>query len=89
MQECSLAKRIQILSPPKTSSVVVERLFSVFVDLRRKTHVESAGRKEYPMIIRDDDSRYIWICFIFHKFDAADVFARFLSDLNKKEFLLR
>ena len=34
------------------------------------------------MIIRDDYSRYAWMYFISHKSDAADAFAKFLSDLR-------
>ena len=34
------------------------------------------------MIIKDDYSRYTWMYFISHKSDAADKFAKFLSDLR-------
>ena len=34
------------------------------------------------MIIKDDYSRYTWMYFISHESDAADTFAKFLSDLR-------
>ena len=68
--------------PSKTSNRAVKRLGRVFVDLGGKKHVKSAGGKKYPMIIRDDYSRYAWMYFISHKSDKADAFARFLSDLR-------
>ena len=43
--------------------------------------MKSAGEK-YPMIIRDGYSRYAWMYFISHKSDAADAFAKFLSDIR-------
>ena len=44
--------------------------------------MKSAGGKKYPMIIRDDYSRYTWMYVIPDKCDAADGFARFLSDVR-------
>ena len=79
---CSLAKGIRVPIPSKTSNIVVKRLFRVFVDLGGKKHVKSIGGKKYPMVIRDDYSRYTWIYFISHKSDAGDTFAKFLSDLR-------
>ena len=40
------------------------------------------GGNKYPMIIRDDLSRYTWLYFISHKPDAAEVFKQFLADLR-------
>ena len=68
--------------PSKTSNRVVKRLFRVFVDLGGKKHVNAIRGKKYAMIIRDDYSRYTWIYFISHKSDAADTFAKILSDLR-------
>ena len=62
--------------PSKTSNRAVKRLFLVFVDLGRKKHVKSIGEKKYPMIIRDDYSRYTWMHFISHKSDAANTFPK-------------
>ena len=44
--------------------------------------MKSIRGKKYPMIIRDDYSRYIWMYFISHTSDAADTFGKFLSDLR-------
>ena len=73
---CSLAKGIRTSIPSKTSNRAVKRLGRVFVDLGGKKHVKSAGGKKYPMIIRDDYSRYAWMYFISHKSDAADAFCK-------------
>ena len=83
---CSLAKGIRMLIPSKTSNRAVERLFRVSVDFGGKKHVKSIGGNTYPMIIKDDYSRYTWMYFISHKCDAADtLFAKFLSDLRLEE----
>ena len=58
---CSLAKGIWMSIPSKTSNRSVKRLVRVFVDLGGKKHVKSAGGKKYPIIIRDDYSRYTWM----------------------------
>ena len=79
---CSLAKRIRMPIPSKTSNRAVERLFRVFLDLGGKKHVKSIGRKKYPMSIRGYYSRYTWMNFISPKSDAADTFAKFISDLR-------
>ena len=42
--------------------------------------VESLGRKWYTLIVRDDFSRYTWVCFMVHKWDAAEMFEQFLAD---------
>ena len=42
----------------------------------------SVGRNKYPMIVRDDFSRYAWVYFISHKSDAAEAFEKFLADLR-------
>ena len=85
LHECKgylLAKGIRISIPSKTSNRAVKRLGRVFVNLGGKKHVMSAGGKRYPVIIKDDYSRYAWMYFISHKSDATDAFARFLSDLR-------
>ena len=79
---CSLAKGIRMTIPSKTSNRAVERLSRVFVDLGGKKYVKSIGGKKYPMIIRDDYSRYTWMYFISYKSDAADTFAKFLTDVR-------
>ena len=42
--------------------------------------VESDGGKRYTLIVRDDFSRYTWVCFMRHKSDDAETFKQFLSD---------
>ena len=79
---CSLAKGIRMPIPSKTSNRVVKRLFRVFADLGGKKHVKSIAGKKYPMVIRDDYSRYTWMYFVSHKSDKEDTFAKFLSDLK-------
>ena len=59
-----------------------KRLSRVFVDLGGKKHVASMGENKYPMIIRDDFSRYAWVYFISHKSNAAEAFKQFLADLR-------
>ena len=44
--------------------------------------MKSMGGIKYPMIIRDDFSRYAWLYFISHKSDAAEAFKQFLADLR-------
>ena len=85
MHKCKgwfLAKEIRVSIPSKTSNQAVKRLFRVSVDLGGKKQAKSIEGKKYPMIIRDDYSRYTWMYFISHKCDAADTFATFLSDLR-------
>ena len=54
----------------------------MFVDLGGKKHVTPMGGNKYPMIIRDDFSRYAWLYFISHKSDAAEAFKQFWADLR-------
>ena len=79
---CSLAKGIGMSIPSETSKRAVKRLFRVFVDFGGKKHVKSIGGRKYPMIIREDYSRYTWMYFISHKSNAADTCAKFLSDIR-------
>ena len=44
--------------PSKTHCREDKRLSRVFVDLGGNNHVTSMGGNKYPMIIRDDFSRY-------------------------------
>ena len=39
-------------------------------------------RNKYPIIIRDDFSRYAWLSFISHKSDATEAFKKILADLR-------
>ena len=79
---CSLAKGIRMSTPSKTHCREDNRLSRVFVDLGGKKHVTSMGGNKYPMIIRDDFSRYAWLYYISHKSDAAEAFKQFLADLR-------
>ena len=79
---CSMAKGIRMSIPSKTHSREDKRLSRVFVDLGGKKHVTSMGGNKYPMIIRDDFSRYAWLYYISHKSDAAEAFKQFLADLR-------
>ena len=71
---CSMAKGIHMSVPSRTHSREDKRRSRVFVDLGGKKHVTSMGRSNYPVIIRDDFSRYGWLYFISHKSDAAEAF---------------
>ena len=82
LKDCSLANGIRISNQSKTINREVKRHFRVFVDLGGKKHVKSIGGKKYPMIIRDDFSRYTWMYIICHKFEAADTLANFMSDFR-------
>ena len=66
--------------PSKTDNRAAKRLSRVFVDLGGKKHVTSVGGSKYPMIVRDNYSRFAWMYFVPHKSDAADAFA--LADLR-------
>ena len=79
---CSMTKIICMSIPSKTNSPGDKRLSSVFVDLGKKKHVTSVRGNKYPMIIRDDISRYAWLYFISHKSDATGAFKQFLLDLR-------
>ena len=79
---CLLAKGIRMSTPSKTHCREDKRLSRVFVDLGGNKHVTSMGGNKYPMIIRDDFSRYAWLYFISHKSDAAEAFKQFLADLR-------
>ena len=84
---CSMAKGIRMSIPSKTHSREDMRLSRVLVDLGGKKRVTSMGGNKYPMIIRDDFSRYAWLYFISHKYDAAEAFKQFLADLRVEGIL--
>ena len=77
-----MAKGIRMSIPSKTHGRAAKRLFHVFVDLGGKKHVASMGGNKYPMIMRDDFSSHAWMYFIYHKYDAASAFEKFLADLR-------
>ena len=81
-RDCSATKGIRMSIPSKTDCRGDKRLSRVFVDLGGKKHMASMGGNKYPMIIRDDFSRYAWLYFISHKSDAAEAFKQFLADLR-------
>ena len=58
----------------------------VFVDLSGPKQVESKGRNGYVMIARDDYSRFMWVYFMRHKSDAAEMFRHFLADNRATRF---
>ena len=55
---CSMAKRNCMSIPSKTDNRGDKRLSCVFVNLGGGKHVTSVGGNKYPMIVRDDFSRY-------------------------------
>ena len=79
---CSMPKGLRMSIPKETDIRAVKRLSRVFVDLGGKRRVAYVGRNKYPMIVRDDFSRYAWVYFISHKSDAAEAFEKFLADLR-------
>ena len=50
-----------------------------FVDLSGPRVVESLGRKQYTLNVRDIFSRYPWVYYMRHKSDAAALFEQFLA----------
>ena len=56
----------------KTDNRGDKRLSRVFVDLEGKKHVASVRGNKYPMIVRDDSSRYACVYFISHKSDTTE-----------------
>ena len=71
--------------PSKTSDRQVKIFFSVFVDLGGKKHVNLIRGNTHSIAIRDDYSHYTWMNFISDRSDAADTFAKYLSDLRVEE----
>ena len=57
-----------------------KKLGTVFVDLSGLKVVESLGRKQYTLTVRDEFSRYTWEYDMPHTSDAAKLFERFLAD---------
>ena len=79
---CSMEKGIRMSITSKTNSHENKRLSRVFADLGGNKHVASMGENKYPVIVRDDFSRYVWLYFIRHTFDATEEFKQFLADLR-------
>ena len=78
---CSIAKGFLMSILSKTSSRGDKRLSRAFVNLGGNKHMTSMGGDKYPMITRDDLSRYAWLYLISHKSDTAKAFEQFLAYL--------
>ena len=81
-KDCSMVMGIRIPIFSKTHGRAAKRLFRVIVDLGGEKHIASMGGNKYPMIVRDDFSRQVWMYFVSHKYDAASAFEKFLADLR-------
>ena len=77
-----MAKGICMSIPSKTNSRKDKRLSRVYVDFGENKYVTSVGEDKYPMIIRNDLSRYAWLYCISHKSVATEAFKQFLADLR-------
>ena len=51
-----------------------KKLKRVFVDLSGKMTVPSIGGKRYPLIVRDDHTRFTRVYYLAKKSDAASAF---------------
>ena len=79
---CSIAKGYLMPIPSKTNRRGDKRLLSrVFVNLGGNKHMTSMGGNKYPMITRDNFSRYAWLYLISHKSDTTEAFKQFLAYL--------
>ena len=58
-KDCSMANKIRMSIPSKTNNHGDKRLSRVFEDPGGKKHVPCVGGDKYPMIVRDDLSRYV------------------------------
>ena len=79
---CLMAEGIRVSIPSKTNSRGDKKQSRVFVDLGRNKRLTSMGENKYPMIIRDDFSRYARLYFISYKSDDTETFKKFLADLR-------
>ena len=50
------------------------------MDLSGPKVVESHRGKRHTLIVHDDFSRYMWVYYMRHKSDAAEMFEQFLAD---------
>ena len=82
---CSMAKGFRKGIPHKTDNRATVKLGRLFVDLGGKK-LTSVGGKQYPMIIKDDYSRRMWIYFLQRKSDAGNAFRNFLADVRADGF---
>ena len=76
---CSIAKGFRKGIKQSTHTRADKKLGKVFVDLSGPKAVESLGQKRYTLIVRDDFSRYTWVCFMRHMSDTAEMFEQFLA----------
>ena len=83
---CSMAKGFRKGIPHKTDNRATVKLGRLFVDLGGKKKFTSVGGKQYPMIIKDDYSRRMWIYFLQRKSDAGNAFRNFLADVRADGF---
>ena len=77
-----MGKGLRKAIPSTTTSRATRKLGRVFIDLGGKREVTSIGGKHYPMIVRDDLTRFTWLFFLKHKSDAADKFEEFLASVR-------
>ena len=57
----------------------------MFVDLTGPKPVRSRGGKEYMMIVRDDFSRYTRVFFLRGKYETADYFSQYLTEIAPRK----
>ena len=65
-----MAIGIKMPAPSKTHDRAAKGLSRVLVDLgvKKQTTSTSLRVNKYPMIMRDDFSRFAWMHFVFHKY---------------------
>ena len=79
---CSMAKGYRKPIHSSTKSRASEKLGRVFGDVSGPKRTLSLLGKRYIMLVKDDFSRYAWVCFLKHKSEAADAFRKCLADLR-------
>ena len=75
-----MAKGLRRGTKQSTHTRADEKFGRVLVDLNRPKVVEYHGGKRYTLILHDDFSRYTWVYFMRHKWDATEMFKQFLAD---------
>ena len=86
---CLMAEGIRVSIPSKTNSRGDKKQSRVFVDLGGNKHLTSIGENKYPMIVRDDFSRYARLCFISYKSDDTEDIQEISGRSQRRSYSLR
>ena len=81
-RECLMAKVLQKPSARSTHARAAKKLQRIFVDLSGPMAVQSIREKRYPLIERDDCTRFTRVYLLRHKSDAASAVESFLAEVR-------